>query len=348
MKRLGRFEGALTPIFAILIALAFGAILMLMAGYNPVTAYGEMLAGIFGDARNFGEVLLKATPLILIGAGLAISFRCGVWNIGAEGQFYAGGIATAAVAVQMDGVHPLISIPVIMLAATLAGAFWAAIAGFCRARFGASEIVTTIMLNYVALILASYVVTGPLMESSGVFPRSDRFPSETRLMGIWDGTRLNIGIYIAIIAAIFSWYLISHSRRGFSMRAVGASPEAARYAGINVSKNIIYSISYSGALAGLAGSVELLGVTKRLYQTISPGYGFEGIAVALLANNNPLGVIFSGTLFGALRSGSEVMQMGAGVPSVLVFIIQGLVIISIVALAAFRLRRKLRPQTQPE
>ena len=299
-----------------------------------------MWLGIFGSERNFAEVLLKATPLIMIGAGLAVSFRAGVWNIGAEGQFYAGGIATAWVALQMGGIHPLIAVPVTMLAAMIAGGFWGGIAGYCRARFGASEIVTTIMLNYVAIILAGYMVTGPLMETQGLFPQTDRFPSETRLPRVWDGTRLNIGIYIAVIAAIYSWFLIRHSRRSFSLRAVGHSQEAARYAGINISKNIVYSISYSGALAGLAASVELLGVTKRLYQTISPGYGFEGIAVALLANNNPIGVIFSGTLFGALRSGSEIMQMGAGVPSVLVFIIQGLVIISIVALAALRLFRR--------
>ena len=332
------------PVLAIAIALAFGALLIEVAGFSSVEAYSEMWTGIFGSMRNFSEVLLKATPLILIGAGLAISFRSGVWNIGAEGQFYAGGMVAAVVALQMEGVNAWISIPVILIAASLAGAFWGGIAGFLRARYGASEIVTTIMLNYVAIILTSYLVTGPLMEAQGLFPQSDRFPQETQLPRILSGTRLNIGIYIAIIAAIVSWYIISQSRRGFSMRAVGASPDAARYAGINVNKNIIYSISYSGALAGLAASIELIGVTKRLFQTISPGYGFEGIAVALLANNNPLGAIFSGALFGALRSGAEIMQIGAGVPSVLIFIIQGLVIISVITLGTIRAYRKLRPE----
>jgi simple sugar transport system permease protein len=341
MAYLHRLSGLTWPFAAIGIALVLGALLMGLAGFNPVVAYAEMLHGIFGSVRNFGEVLLKATPVILIGSGLAVSFRTGVWNIGAEGQFYMGGVATAYVALQMDGVPPLVAIPLILAAGALAGALWAGIAGLCRAWAGTSEIVTTIMLNYAAIIFTSYLVTGPLKEAQGLSPQSDRFPRSTLLPQLWEGTRLNIGILIAIAAAILSWYLISQTSRGFAMRTVGASPEAARYAGIDVGKNIVYAICYSGALAGLAGSVELLGVTKRLYQTISPGYGFEGIAVSLLANNNPLGAIFSGTLFGALRSGSEVMQMGAGVPSVLVFIVQGLVIVCLVALAALRLRKRL-------
>jgi simple sugar transport system permease protein len=341
MAYLHRLSGLTWGGAAIGIALVLGALLMGLAGFNPVVAYAEMLHGIFGSVRNFGEVLLKATPVILIGSGLAVSFRTGVWNIGAEGQFYMGGVATAYVALQMDGVPPLVAIPLILAAGALAGALWAGIAGLCRAWAGTSEIVTTIMLNYAAIIFTSYLVTGPLKEAQGLSPQSDRFPRSTLLPQLWEGTRLNIGILIAIAAAILSWYLISQTSRGFAMRTVGASPEAARYAGIDVGKNIVYAICYSGALAGLAGSVELLGVTKRLYQTISPGYGFEGIAVSLLANNNPLGAIFSGTLFGALRSGSEVMQMGAGVPSVLVFIVQGLVIVCLVALAALRLRKRL-------
>lgn len=344
MKILDKLRALGAPLLAIGIALFAGAILMELSGFSSLTAYSEMLTGIFGSKRNIAEVLLKATPLILVGAGLAISFRSGVWNIGAEGQFYMGGVAASAVALQMGGVSSWISIPVIMIAASLAGAFWGGIAGYLRARYGASEIVTTIMLNYIAIIFTSYLVTGPLMEAQGLFPQSDRFPRETTLPRILSGTRLNIGIFIAIIAAAVSWYIIAHSRRGFSMRAVGASPDAARYAGINVNKNIITSISYSGALAGLAASIEMIGVTKRLFQTISPGYGFEGIAVALLANNNPLGVIFSGTLFGALRSGAEIMQIGAGVPSVLIFIIQGLVIISVVTLATIRIHRKLKSE----
>lgn len=344
MKLSDRLTALAAPLIAIVGALIVGAILMELSGLDFLHAYAEMWQGIFGSKRNFAEVLLKATPLILIGAGLAISFRCGVWNIGAEGQFYMGGVTATFVALHMDGVSSWISIPLIMIAAALAGAIWGGLAGYLKARFNASEIVTTIMLNYVAIIFTGYLVTGPLMEAGGLFPQSDRFPKATELPRILSGTRLNIGIGIAIVLAIVSWYLISQSKRGFSMRAVGANTEAARYAGINVNRNIITAIAHSGALAGLAGSIELIGLTKRLFQTISPGYGFEGIAVALLANNNPLGAIFSGLLFGALRSGSEVMQVAAGVPSVLIFIIQGLVIISIATLAVLRLRRKAKTE----
>lgn len=336
MAYVGRLSMLLWPIAAIFIALIAGGIIIGIAGFSPFTAYSQMLVGIFGDKRSVGEVLIKATPVILIGSGLAVSFRTGVWNIGAEGQFYAGGIATTLAALHLTALPPVISIPLILLSGALAGAAWAGIAGVCRAWFGMAETVTTIMLNYLAIILTSYLVTGPLMEERGLSPQSDRFPSEVLLPNLLSGTRLNIGILIAIAVAILSWYLITQTGRGFAWRMIGANADTARYAGTNVKKNIVMSICYSGALAGLAGSIELLGVTKRLFQSISPGYGFEGIAVALLANNNPLYTVFSGFLFGALRSGSEIMQLAVGVPSVLVFIIQGLVIICVVAFAAWR------------
>jgi len=338
MINAGRWSALLWPLAAVLIALTMGGIVIGLAGFNPLAAYHEMLIGVFGDKRSIGEVLIKAIPVTLIGSGLAVSFRTGVWNIGAEGQFYAGGIATTFVALHMGGVPSVISIPVILVCGALAGAAWAGIAGVCRAWFGTTETVTTIMLNYVAIILTSYLVTGPLMETRGLSPQSDRFPPETLLPNLLSGTRLNISIILVIAVAVFSWYLISQTGRGFAWRMIGASPDAARYAGANVKRNIVLSICYSGALAGLAGSIELLGITKRLFQSISPGYGFEGIAVALLANNNPLYTIFSGFLFGALRSGSEIMQLAAGVPSVLVFVIQGLVIVCVVTFAAWRSR----------
>lgn len=229
-----------------------------------------------------------------------------------------------------------------MLAGALAGAAWAAIAGLLKIYFRASEIVTTIMLNYIALIMTSYLVTGPLRDAAAAYPQSARLVQEAWMPRILPPTRLHIGILVALVLAVVMYVFLFRSARGYALRVVGISPDAARYAGISVPRNIMISICLSGSMAGLAGAFEIAGVTRRLFQSISPGYGFEGIAVALLANNNPIGAIFSGLLFAVLRSGSELMQITAQIPQVLVLVIQGIVILSVVGFAVLRIP-SLRP-----
>lgn len=337
-RLLNNLRNIITPVAAIGVALTVSGLILLAAGYNPLVAYQVMWQGAFSDQRTIVEVLLKATPLILIGVGLAVAFRCSIWNIGAEGQFYAGAVTATFIGVTLGNLPALILVPLVLIVGTISGALWGMLAGYLKIRFGASEIVTTIMLNYIAIIGTGYLVTGPMIEEVGKFPQTARIAEAAWLPRILPPTRLHIGFVLAIILAFLLYILIFKTSAGYAIRAVGINPEAARYAGMNIEANLLLAMAISGGAAGLAGAIEVAGLTYRLYQQISPGYGFDGIAVALLANNNPIGIIFSGILFGALRSGSEVMQMNARVPSVLVFAIQGLVILSVVAFGVYRWR----------
>lgn len=335
-------RGILTPIGAIAVALFISGLILLAAGYNPLEAFKVMWEGAFSDMRTFTEVLLKATPLILIGVGLAVAFRCSIWNIGAEGQFYLGAVFSTAAGIFLADLPAIILIPVVLILGTIGGALWGMLAAWLKVRFGASEIVTTIMLNYIAIIGTGYLVTGPMIEEVGKFPQTAKIAEAAWLPRFLPPTRLHIGFLVALVLAFLIYLLIFKTSTGYAIRAVGINAEAARYAGMNVEGNVLLAMAISGGAAGLAGAVEVAGLTYRLYQQISPGYGFEGIAVALLANNHPIGIIFSGILFGALRSGSEVMQMNAKVPSVLVFAIQGLVILSVVAFGVYTLHTNRR------
>jgi len=332
------WQAVAMPAAAVLVSMGCGALLLALNGFNGWDIFTVMLSGVFQDTRSIADVLLNATPLILIGVGLCVAFRCSIWNIGAEGQLYAGAVATTAVGIAFPGLTSWIYVPLVILAGALAGAAWAAIAGLLKIYFRASEIVTTIMLNYIAIIATSWLVTGPLKDAAAAYPQSARLLREAWMPKILPPTRLHIGILIAIALAIAAYIFLFRSSAGYAVRVVGISPHAARYAGMSVSRNILLAISISGAMAGLAGAFEIAGVTFRLYQNISPGYGFEGIAVALLANNNPVGAIFSGTLFAVLRSGSEIMQINAQVPQVLVSVIQGIVILSVVGFGVYRFR----------
>ncbi len=325
------------PTAAVAVALLVGGILLIFAGYSPLTAYGVMWKGAFGSMNNIAETLLKSTPLILIGSGLAVAFRSGIWNIGAEGQLYAGAVAATLAGIIFTGLPAFILVPVVLVAGALSGALWGGLAGFLKVRFGASEIVTTIMLNFLAIIATSFLVTGPMIEEVGKFPQTAQIAEAAHLPRILVPTRLHVGFLLSLGVAAVTYLLLFKSSRGYALRTVGISPDAARYAGINVGRGLLAAMAISGGAAGLAGAVEVSGLTFRLYQGISPGYGFDGIAVALLANNNPIGVIFTGILFGALRSGSEVMQMNAQVPSVLVSVIQGVVLLSAAAFGVFKI-----------
>ena len=328
-----------TAIFA---DLAIGGLFLWLAGYDPLAAYRTLFIGAFGSLNNLAETLLRATPLILIGAGLAIAFRANVWNIGAEGQFYAGAVGCNAAGISLGGLPSGLSIPLVLLTGMLCGAMWALLAGILKVRFGANEIVTTIMLNFIAVIATSYLVTGPMIEEVGMYPQSGQIAEGARLPYILPNTRLHLGLLLALAAAVALHVLLWKTTLGFEIRTVGLNPTVARCAGMRVNRNILWTMALSGAAAGLAGAVEVSGLTHRLYQQISPGYGYDGIAVALLGGNGPLACIFTGLLFGAIRSGSEIMQIKEQVPSVLVYLIQGLIILSAAGLGAFQFSRLRR------
>lgn len=328
----------LTPLAAILSALLVSALILLLTGYDPVLAFTSMWKGAFADTRTISELLIKATPLIIIAAGLSVAFRASIWNIGAEGQFYAGAVAATAIGIYLPNLPTIIHLPLLLVGSILAGALWGMLAGWLKIRFNASEIVTTIMLNYIAIIATGWLVTGPMIEGAGKYPQTAKIFESAMLPRFFPPTRLHLGFIIALLVCVGLYILLFKTSAGYAIRAVGINADAARYAGINVRKNILLAMAISGGAAGLAGGVEIAGVAFRLYQQISPGFGFDAIAVALLASNNPLGVIFSGILFGALRSGSEMMQITAKIPSVLVSAMQGLVILAVVAFGVYRSR----------
>lgn len=333
----GAVRRSLMPLLAVAAALLVGAILLLIFGYDPIQAYATMWHGIFGSQRNISEVLLKATPVVFTGVAVAIAYSCGIWNIGAEGQFYLGAIGATYVGVYWGDLPGFALLLLVMFAGFIGGGLWAVIPGLLKTWINANEVVVTIMLNYIALGISSYLVTGPMKEASGYFPQTDMIADAARLPRIWLPTRLHVGVILAVILAILVTILLYRTPLGFEIRTIGSNRNAARFAGMPVKRTIIIAMLLSGGSAGLGGAVEIAGLTGRLFAHISPGYGFDGIAVSLIVNNNPLGTIFSGLLFGGLRAGSEIMQISAGIPSVLIQIIQGMTIAFVIAFGVYNI-----------
>jgi simple sugar transport system permease protein len=318
---------------AALLALIVVAGAVIAGGYDIGHATTAMWNGSAGSAYSFfSGTLVRATPLIIVGLAVAVAFEAGVLNIGAEGQLLAGAAATTAAALAMANWSPWICVPLELAAGMAAGAGWAAIAAVLKRRFGVLEVISTLMLNFVALFGVSYLVRGPLQEPTGLYPETLPLAESARLPVLVAGQRLHLGFAIAIVLAIAAWWFIRSTAAGFCIRAVGAGASAAASAGrVNVDRVVFGAFLASGALAGLGGAVQVTGVTYKLYELISPGYGYSAIAVALLARLNPLGVIVAGIFFGGLEAGGAGMQRDAGVPSGFVYVIEALVILGVIA-----------------
>jgi len=298
---------------------------MLLAKSNPFAAYAALLQGALGSTAGAAETLTQTTMLLFTGLGVAIAFRAGLFNIGAEGQLVMGALC-AAVAGAALHLPPPIEIALCFAAGAAGGAAWAFIAGWLRARHGASEVITTIMLNYIAFFAVNYLVSGPLRGSAAA-PETAEIWHTAILQPLIPGTRLTLAFPLALIAAVAAWWWLQRSVFGYELRTLGRSERAARYAGINTSRVIMQTMALSGALAGLGGASEVLGLLHRFNAELSPGYGFTSIAVALLAQSSPLAVIGSAFFFGILQNGALSMQALAGVPKDLVSVIEGLVIL---------------------
>lgn len=284
------------------------------------------------------DILVRATPLVLTGLAVAIAFRTGVWNIGADGQFLAGATLAAWIGVAMGTTH--LSLPVALIGGAVAGALWAGIAAVLRSRFGVLEVISTIMLNFIAAFGVSYLVRGPLQEPTHVYPQTDSIGELAHLPVLIDGTRVHAGVLIAAALSVIAWWVMRHTAAGFRLRVTGANPLAARSAGlVNVERVTTRAFLTSGALAGLAGAVEVCGVTYALYENISPGYGYTAIAVALLAALDPLGTLAAGLLFGALEVAASALQRDAGIPSTTAAVVEASVILVVIAIAQWRARR---------
>lgn len=301
-------------------------------------ALRALLSGAFGSWYAFGSgTLVRATPLILTGLAVAIAFRAGVFNIGAEGQFIVGAAAAAAAALGAAGLPAVVLIPFTLACAAVAGGFWAWIAAVLRTRFHVLEVISTIMLNFVAAHLVSYLVRGPLQEPTHIYPQTSTLVDAAHLPRFGSMTRLHLGFALAVLACIVAWWSVRYTAGGFRLRVVGANPRAAWSAGmIDVPRTTTRAFLVSGALAGLAGGIEVTGVTYALFENLSPGYGFTAIAVALLAALNPLAVVATGIVFGALEAGSTAMQRDAGVPAVVVSVIEATIILVLVAMERAR------------
>ena len=340
----GLLPAALSSLAAVAVALLAGALVILLTGDDPIAAYRALFSGAFGGRRPIAETLVAATPLIFGGLAFAIAARAGMFNIGIEGQMIVSGLASGVVAGWAWDLPAVLYLPIAVLAAMAAGGIWGAAPGVLKARFGSHEVITTIMLNYLAVSLSTWVI-----RAENLFP-VDRASLSTNdaadaalLPNLLDGTRLHWGFPLAIVAAVFLWYVLFRTTLGYRVRAVGLSRGAAAYAGISWGGTIVIAMLASGLFAGLAGAGQTLGLQGR-YVNVSPGYGFTAIAVGLVGRNHPLGVIVSGILFGAITSGATRMQNTAGTSKEIVQVLQGLVILSVAAFVAFgspRLRARV-------
>jgi ABC-type uncharacterized transport system permease subunit len=328
---------------AVLVLLAIvstTAVLLFVGGYPVDGGLAALWRGSLGSWYAFtSATLVRAIPLMLTGVAVAIAFRAGVLNIGAEGQLLAGAAAAAGVALSLNGLSAVIVVVLALTASAVGGAGWASIAAFLRSRFGVLEVISTIMLNFIALHAVSYLVRGPLQEPTHVYPQSSTIGEAIHLPRIVGAGRLHSGLLLALGVSIVAGWVLRRTAAGFRLIAAGESPSAATSAGgIDVMATTTLTFLVSGALAGVAGGVEVLGVTFALYENISPGYGYTAIAVALLARLDPWRVVATALLFGGLEAGAGAMQRDAGVPSTLVMVIEAALILAIVAVGAVRRR----------
>jgi simple sugar transport system permease protein len=337
--------GPLTPILAALSAFLVGAIMLLILGANPIQAYAALLDGAFGSSNAIADTVVKATPLLFVGAGICIAFRGGVVNIGGEGQFVVGALAATLAALWFPNWPSWAIIPTCLLLGFLAGAFWGLVPGALKAYLNVNEILTTIMMNQIAVQGMNYLLRKPLidpiqLESGSFIPQTARFSIATDLPRLVP-TRLHLGVLIAVIVAILVWALLWRTTLGFRIRAVGLSPQAARRAGIRVERYAMLALLLSGALAGLGGAVQVLGVNHRMFTDGSAtgftgGAGFNGIVAALFGQLHPLGTIPASVIFGALLVGANKMQRAVQVPSALITALNGLVVIFVVGSEIWR------------
>ncbi len=349
--QLGALLDALTPVSAVLAALILGAGMLLALGANPLEAYGALIEGAFGSANALADTVVKATPLLFVGLGICIAFRGGVINIGGEGQLVAGAVCATAVALALPHWPGWLMIPLCMLVGFAAGAVWGGIPGFLKAYFNVSEILSTLMLNQIAVQSMNFLLRG-LMLDPLQFNAASRIPQTARLSQLYDlprlvPTRLHAGSLVAVILAILVYIFLWRTTVGYRIRAVGHNPHAARYAGINVNRYMVLSLALSGAFAGLGGAIQVFGVHHRMFTDGSAtGFtgsaGFNGIVAALFGQLHPLGTIPASFIFGALLVGANKLQRTVQVPSALITALNGLVVIFVVSSEIWRRRRAQR------
>ncbi|SDW33838.1 simple sugar transport system permease protein [Marininema mesophilum] len=333
LSKINKQSSFFASLISVIMGLLVGGVMMILAGYNPIQAYIALFQSAFLQPFDIGETIRSITPLILTGLAVGLAFRTGLFNIGVEGQFIIGQLAAVIVAIKLD-LPPVLHAIVAVIAGALGGALWAFLPGYLKAKRGVHEVITTIMMNFIALYLSNLAVTEWLTEGAD---KTKNVPESASLhwsflSQMFDGSSVHFGIFIAIVAAIFMYYLLWKTTTGYQLRAVGFNPHASEYAGMNVSRNIVLSMMISGIFAGLAGASELLGTSG--YQSIQASYtgiGFDGIAVSLLGGNTPFGIVLSASLFGILTYGGSNMEFVAGVPREVIRVVFAAIIFFVAA-----------------
>ncbi len=328
-KRLtpSRTAAYVVPVASLVLALLFGAVLLLAAGANPITTYKAMAIGAFGSRYALAETMVKAIPLMLCGLGVSIAFRMLFWNIGAEGQLALGGIAAAGVALfGADRIPAPLLLPAMVVAGFAAGALWGVIPALLKSFVNVNEIITTLMMNYIAILWVEYLFYGPWKDPQGYgFPGTAEFPPAGWLPRL-TGTRVHLGLAFAVVGALFLWLVLSRTKWGYEIRVIGENPRAARYAGISLVRNMILVMILSGGLAGLAGVGEVAGISHRLQKGLTVGYGYTAIIVAWLGRLNPWGVLLVGVLLAGLLVGGDQIQITMQLPAAVALILQGAIL----------------------
>lgn len=314
------------PFVSFLLALLFNAILLIIFGIDPLEAYTVMLKGSLGSSYALSETLVKAIPLMLTGLGVSIAFHMHFWNIGAEGQLAMGGIAAAFVALFLqDTIPPNLLLPAMVIFGGIAGAIWGLIPAALKSTLGVNEILTTLMMNYIAILSVEYLYLGPWRDPQGYgFPGTAKFPESAWLPTLTG--RIHYGLIFALVGAVILWLILRFTKLGYEIRLIGENPKAARYSGINIGRNIVIVMLFSGGLAGIAGMAEVSGISRRLYTGLTVGYGYTAIIVAWLANLNPWGVLVVSFLMGALLIGGDQLQVAMQTPAAVAEILQGAIL----------------------
>jgi len=343
--RLSPWSTPVLVVAAVLITFVITAGPILVAGANPIEAYAAFVVVPLTSQFTFLEVLVSATPIMLTGAAVAIAFRAGYWNIGAEGQLLLGAVAAAGIGTLVGGLPPVLALPIMIVGGALGGAAWAVVPALLRVRFGIDEVVTTLLLNPVALLLVNGLLHGPWRDPVTGFPESSRIAVSAEFPTLIDRSRLHLGFLLALVVVAVAWYLLARTPAGLRLRAAGLSPHGARFAGINVSRTLLGAALVSGAIAGIAGVSEVAGIQNRLTGGLSPGYGYTGIVVATLGTLTMPGVAIAALFLGDLTVGASSAARSLGIPSQLGAVVQGVLLLTTVALLALRRHRFRRSET---
>lgn len=330
------------PAGALLLAFVLAALAMLVAGVNPADGFWALFVGALGGRAQIAETLVQTTALLFPALGIAVAFRAGLFNIGAEGQLVIGGLAAGALGAHFVAPTP-VATAALLAAGFIGGAIWGGIAGWLRARFNANEIISTLMLNFVALSLANYLVSGPLKSSQASGAETAPLPVSSWLPVLIPNTRLSIALLIAIATGIVLRWIFSRTVFGYELRATGEAPEAARRGGVNMTRMTWLALSLSGAIAGMGGATLVTGVLHRFNTQLSPGYGYTAIAVALVGDLNPLWICVAAFGFGILEAGGLAMQALADVPKDAIHVIEGLIILVLAARRYIATRAEAAP-----